>query len=66
MNVWIVFVEVTVAIHDIFFTVAILEEMKSVFEVLFAFVFTELEHKVGRSPNNNVGKPDGIGARFAL
>ena len=38
----IMFVEMTLAVHDIFFPVTVLEEMKGIAEVLFAFVFVEL------------------------
>ena len=66
VNVRIVFVHVAMAIHDIFFSVAMLEEMESVFEILFASVFVELEHKISRGTDNKIFKPDGVSARFAF
>ena len=66
MNVRIGFVEVAVAVHDIFFSVVMLEEMECVREILFTFVCAELEHEIGRSPDDDVFKSDGVGTRFAF
>ena len=55
-----------VAVHDIFFSIAVLEKMKSVSEILFSFVCAELEHEIGRSPDDDVFKTDSVDARFAF
>ena len=66
MNMRIGFVEVAVAVHYIFFTIAVLEKMKSVREILFAFIRAEFEHEIGRSSDDDVFKSDSVDARFAF
>ena len=56
----------TMTVHDIFYPVATLEEVESVGKVLFAFFRAELEHKIGRGTDDDVGEPDGIGTRLSF
>ena len=66
MGVRIRLVEVAMAVHDIFFSVVMLEEMKSVGEILFAFFGTELKHEISRGTDDDVFKTYSIGTRFAF
>ena len=56
----------TVAVHDVFFAIAVLEKMESVFEILFAFIRAELEHEISGGTDDNVFKSDSVDARFAF
>ena len=66
MNMGIGFVEVAVAVHNVFFSIVVLEKMKSVGEILFTFVRAEFKHEIGRSPDDDVFESDGVGTRFAF
>ena len=55
-----------VAVHDIFFSVAMLEEMESVGEILFTFVCAELEHEVSRGTDDNIFESDSVSTRFSF
>ena len=66
MNVRIGFVEVAVAVHDIFFSVFMLEKMEGVFEILFTFVCAEFKHEISRGTDDNVFKTDSVGTSFAF
>ena len=55
-----------VAVHDIFFSVVMLEKMEGVREVLFTFVCAELEHEIGRGTDYNIFKSDSVGACLTL
>ena len=63
MDMRVGFVEMTLTIHDVFFSVATLEEVKGIAEILFTCVAIELEHEIDGSGNNDVFNTDGIGAR---
>ena len=66
MNVRIGFVEVAVAVHDIFFSVVMLEKMEGVREIFFTFVCAEFKHEISRGTYDNVFKTDSVGTRFAF
>ena len=66
MDMGIGFIEVAVAVHDIFFSIVVLEKMKSVREILFAFIRAEFEHEIGRSSDDDIFKPDSVDTRLAF
>ena len=66
MDMGIGFVQVTMAIHDIFFSIVVLEKMKSVREILFTFFCSECKHEISGGTDDNVFKPDSVGTRFAF
>ena len=50
-----------VAVHDIFFSIVVLEKMKSVREILFAFIRAEFG-----SSDDDIFKPDSVDTRLAF
>ena len=54
------------AVHDIFFSIVVLEEMERVSEILFTFVCAELEHEIGRCTDDNVFETDSVVTKFAF
>ena len=66
MNMRIGFVEVALAVHDIFFSIAVLEKMECVREILFAFIRAEFKHEISGGTDDNVFESDGVDARFAF
>ena len=52
----------TMAVHDIFFAVTLLEKMQGIGKIMFASLRVNVEHKIGRCLDNNIFKPDGIEA----
>ena len=56
----------TVTVHDIFFSVVMLEEMESVGKILFTFFCAEFKHEISRGTDDDVFESDGVGTRFAF